>query len=192
MADDDVNGPKDREGTDPEILDPIEPVDDGTHGGDQPPAGFSNQAVRMFVLGVSIATIAVIALVVTRDRGSCHRSAVAPSSASTSTAEASPLRSFGTLNTRFGPAVMVCGEEAMPACGTGTHLEFVSCSHDLIGFFHGYYEDAADARTAAFVGRPPPSGNRWSWGCGRDFRPTTTDTGGRHVSHSTLRNHRSA
>ncbi len=96
MADDDVNGPKDREGTDLEILDPIEPVDDGTHGGDQPPAGFSNQAMRMFVLGVSIATIAVIALVVTRDRGSRHRSAVAPSSASTSTAEASPLRSFGT------------------------------------------------------------------------------------------------
>jgi hypothetical protein len=143
--------------------------------GDRPPAGLSKQAMWIIVLGVSITTVAVIALVVTRNRDSHLRSTVASTSATTPTAHPSPLRTFATLTTRFGPAVMVCGEEGMPACGSGTDLEFVTCSRALISFFHGYYEDAADARTAAFVGRPPPSGSRWSWGCGRDFRPTNAN-----------------
>jgi hypothetical protein len=168
-----VSGPiNDREDDELDILDSIEAVADLPPTRARPPSRLSKQATRVIVLSALIATVAVIALVATRSRGSHERSAVASTSATTATAQGSSLRSFGTLITRFGPAVMVCGEEAMPACWTGTDLEFVSCSHALISFFHGYYEDAADARTGAFVGRSPPSGRRWSWGCGRDFRRT--------------------
>jgi hypothetical protein len=172
-----VNGPtNDSENAELEILDPIEPLDDYTHAGDRPPAGLSTRAMRVIVLGVLIAIIAVIAFVVTRNRGSHQRSVVASTSATLATAQASPLRSFGTLSTRFGPAAMVCGEEAMPACGTGTDLEFVSCPDTLLAFFRGNYGTTIDARLRAFVGRPPPSGSRWSWGCGRDFRRTIAHT----------------
>jgi hypothetical protein len=83
------------------------------------------------------------------------------------------FRSFGTLHTRFGDAVMVCGEEAMPACGIGTDLEFVPpCSDALRVFFRYNDGPMANAKVRAFTGRPPPSGTRWTFGCGRDFRST--------------------
>jgi hypothetical protein len=169
-----VSGPTNgRENDELEVLDPIEAVADTTRPSDRPPSGFSKRAMSVIIVG---ATIAVVVLVGMGSRGSHKQSVVASTSATTPIVRASPLRSFGALSTRFGPAVMVCGDEAMPACGTGTDLDFVSCSRALLFFFHGYYGDAADARTAAFVGRPPPSGSRWSWGCGRDFRRTTAGT----------------
>ena len=80
------------------------------------------------------------------------------------------FRSFGTLSTRFGDAVMVCGAEAMPRCGTGTVLEFVGCSDPLLVYFRGYYAKASDGRVRDLIRRAPPSGDGWAWGCGRDFR----------------------
>ena len=89
--------------------------------------------------------------------------------------EVGPLfRSFGSITTPLGYAVMVCGEEAMPACGAGTILEFVQCTDALRAFFHDAYlnhDRRDDHRLRELTGRDPPSGDHWTWGCGRDFRP---------------------
>jgi hypothetical protein len=84
------------------------------------------------------------------------------------------FRSFGSLATSLGYAVMVCGEEGMPACGQGTDLEFVQCTDALRRYFHDMYlhHDRSDDRPLRqLTGRNPPFGDHWTWGCGRDFRP---------------------
>jgi len=167
--------PSDRESSDLEALDPIEGVDDARVTRDRSRSGPSKQTTCVVVVGALIATVAVVAFVGTRSRGSHTHTVAVPASTSTSITPVSRFfRSFGTLSTRFGPAVMVCGDEAMPACGSGegTHLEFISCPDTLLRFFRHAGGNAMDAIVRAFVGRPPPSGRRWSWGCGRDFRHT--------------------
>ena len=170
-----MSRPNDPETSDLEALDPIDGVDDASVTLERPRSGLSKLTTSVIVLGALFATVAVVALVGTRSRGSDTHTAAVPASTSTSITPVSRFfRSFGTLSTRFGPAVMVCGEEAMPACGSGigTHLEFISCPDTLLRFFGHAWGNAADAIVRAFVGRPPPSGRRWSWGCGRDFRHT--------------------
>jgi hypothetical protein len=162
----------DRESDELEVLEPIEAVADPTRTSDRRPSRLSKQATSVIVLGALIATIALIVVIGTRSRGSHKQSAVASTSASPSTVLLGPsFRYFGTLHTRLGDATMVCGEEAMPVCGTGTDLEFVACPDSLVAYYGSIRRDAAtEKRIVELIHRQPPSGSYWLWACGRDFR----------------------
>jgi hypothetical protein len=181
-----VNGPpNDRETSDLEALDPIEDIDDARVTRDRSLSGLSKQTTSIIVLGTLIAMIGLIVLVGTRGRGGHKQSGAASMSVAVSTSvakstmvEGPQFHYFGTLHTRLGVATMVCGEEGMPVCGTGTDLEFVACPNTLAAYFGGLYQDAAtEKRVVELIHRQPPSGMHWGWGCGRDFRGGVLHTG---------------
>jgi hypothetical protein len=71
-------------------------------------------------------------------------------------------RNFGTVQTRFGTAGVLCGG-GMPRCGQATLLEFPKCTAALRHYFSG---GSADARARALLGKRPPTGSEWYFVCG--------------------------
>lgn len=113
---------------------------------------------------LAVVAVAIVVVVHGHHDGRARTAARPPVEPTT----ASRQLNFGTIETAAGDAAMVCGEEAMPACGVGTDLEFPYCSASVNAFLR-------DARlepesTFGRLGQPPPSGTRWTAGCGRDFR----------------------
>ena len=80
----------------------------------------------------------------------------------------SPLdsRNFGTVQTRFGTAGVVCGGDAAPPCGEATGLAFAKCTPALRDYFGGYSGDDQDVRVRELIGKRPPTGHAWTFGCG--------------------------
>jgi hypothetical protein len=165
-----VGSRDDSDGEPLETLD-VAPDDGGPRSEPRPARSWLSRRVWIVTALVAVSAVAVLVSVVVRE----HPKRVAHSPVSRpAVAYPASFRYFGTVHTRFGDASMVCGEEAMPACGAGTHLEFVRCPATLSAYFRGYYYPAfkSDQRIRALIGRRPPSGQLWSWGCGRDLRPT--------------------
>jgi hypothetical protein len=72
-------------------------------------------------------------------------------------------RNFGTVQTRFGTAGVLClGGE--PGCGQATVLEFPKCTAALRGYFSNSSHN--DARARELLGKRPPTGNQWFPLCG--------------------------
>ena len=81
---------------------------------------------------------------------------------------------YGTVETRFGTAGVFCGGDAAPACGDGTALELPTCTQAVRAYFTndtgmpqvagGF--DYVDAQARALLGKRPPSGDTWAFGCG--------------------------
>jgi hypothetical protein len=71
-------------------------------------------------------------------------------------------RNFGTVQTRFGTAGVLCGGGA-PGCGQATLLEFPKCTDALRHYFSG---GSVDARARALLGKRPPTGSEWYFVCG--------------------------
>jgi hypothetical protein len=70
---------------------------------------------------------------------------------------------FGTVQTRFGTAGVVCGGDAAPRCGQATGLAFAKCTPALMAFFGGRDNDAA---ARELLDKRPPTGDRWNMVCG--------------------------
>jgi hypothetical protein len=79
---------------------------------------------------------------------------------------AAPMDShnFGTVQTRFGTAGVVCGGDTAPRCGDSTGLAFAKCTPDLMAYFNSVAE--YDVRARALLGKRPPTGNKWYLLCG--------------------------
>lgn len=69
---------------------------------------------------------------------------------------------YGTVSTRFGTAGVFCGGDSGVPCGDGTTLELPKCTTEVTGYFEGH----ADAADRELLGKRPPSGDKWSLGCG--------------------------
>jgi hypothetical protein len=77
------------------------------------------------------------------------------------------FHNFGVVHTAIGTAAVACGGEASDGCGVDTVIRFASCSTQ----FHDYFGAVADAArndqlVRALIGQRPPSGDRWTVGCG--------------------------
>jgi hypothetical protein len=72
------------------------------------------------------------------------------------------FRNFGTVQTRFGTAGVVCGGDGAPPCGQATGLEFPECTQAVRDYFSGQ----SDARARELVGARPPTGKEWYFVCG--------------------------
>jgi hypothetical protein len=73
-------------------------------------------------------------------------------------------RNFGTVQTRFGTAGVLCGGEGAPPCGQATGLEFPKCREAVRAYFsNSKYQDA---RARELLGKRPPTGNQWFFLCG--------------------------
>jgi hypothetical protein len=71
-------------------------------------------------------------------------------------------RNFGTVQTRFGTAGVLC-LPGQPGCGEATLLEFPKCTDALRRYFSG---GSADVRARALLGKRPPTGREWYFVCG--------------------------
>jgi hypothetical protein len=81
---------------------------------------------------------------------------------------------YGTVETRFGTAGVFCGGETGPRCGDGTTVELSNCTAEVRAYFTndtGVPEVAgafsySDVRARELLGKRPPSGDMWAFGCG--------------------------
>ena len=77
------------------------------------------------------------------------------------------FRNFGTVQTRFGTAGVVCGAAVTSGCNQTTGLAFAQCTPALSGYFGSYFSEKVDARVRELLGARPPAGGLWSVTCGR-------------------------
>jgi hypothetical protein len=79
------------------------------------------------------------------------------------------FRHFGTVETRFGTAGVVCGGE-VTRCDESTALAFAACTRAVKAYFGGsgsFVPGVGDERVRALLGARPPAGDYWSYTCGR-------------------------
>jgi hypothetical protein len=79
------------------------------------------------------------------------------------------FRHFGTVETRFGTAGVVCGGE-VTRCDTSTALAFAVCTPAVKAYFDGsgsFVPGVGDERVRDLIGARPPAGDYWSFTCGR-------------------------
>ena len=84
------------------------------------------------------------------------------------------FRYYGTVETRFGTAGVFCGGDSGVPCGDGTTLELPKCTAEVTSYFENgdgeqYSTGAlnhADGPARELLGKRPPSGDEWSFGCG--------------------------
>jgi len=80
------------------------------------------------------------------------------------------FRHFGTVETRFGTAGVVCGGEVTEGCDASTALAFAVCTPAVKAYFGGsgsFVPGVGDERVRELLGVRPPAGDYWSYTCGR-------------------------
>ena len=77
------------------------------------------------------------------------------------------FHNYGTIETTFGTAAVVCGGEGGPGgCGANTKLVVQTCTHAYFDYFNASDPVRVDQLVRQLTGKRPPSGNRWLVECG--------------------------